>query len=203
MGEHAMRTSDGQRVKIGTCELMYYLRYEDRNKVETPAQYDNCFWRLPFPDEDDVQIGEYQPFYRGLRLFKTELNHRQEEVYVEFKDPSTADDSGVLQIRHPEAGLLVSVRCYHGNKLPESTKEVRFGWNGKAQHLELAFVKNHKVELEPEVVLPVVRCRFCRHMWRYSWDEILPYVSDSKLRERLKAYSINGREYLGGAFNAK
>jgi hypothetical protein len=201
MGEYARRKSDGQEVKIGTCESMYYLRYEDRDKVEAisykgsfvplPFKGGNLFWRLPFPDEDDVQIGEYQPFHRGIRLFKTELDHRQEKVYVEFKDLSTADDPGIIQLRHPGAGLLASVNCYHGNKLPNSTAEVRFDWNGRGHHLELAFVKNHIAEDKSEVVLPVVRCRFCQHMWRYSWDEILPYVSESRLRERLEVYAKN------------
>jgi hypothetical protein len=33
MGEFALRRSDNERVKIGTCENLYYLRYEDRMKV--------------------------------------------------------------------------------------------------------------------------------------------------------------------------
>ena len=37
MGEYAIRKSDGESIKIGTCEDMYYLRYEDRFKV-TPEE---------------------------------------------------------------------------------------------------------------------------------------------------------------------
>ena len=33
MGEYARRKSDNESIKIGTCESMYYLRYEDRDKV--------------------------------------------------------------------------------------------------------------------------------------------------------------------------
>lgn len=33
MGEYAVRISDGERIKIGTCEDMLYLRFEDRHKV--------------------------------------------------------------------------------------------------------------------------------------------------------------------------
>lgn len=34
MGEYAKRMRDGERVKIGTCENMYYLRFEERHQVE-------------------------------------------------------------------------------------------------------------------------------------------------------------------------
>ena len=33
MGEYAIRKSDNDCIKIGTCEDMYYLRYEDQDKV--------------------------------------------------------------------------------------------------------------------------------------------------------------------------
>ncbi len=33
MGEFARRLSDGAEVKIGTCEEMLYLRFDDRHKV--------------------------------------------------------------------------------------------------------------------------------------------------------------------------
>lgn len=63
MGEYATRKSDEAEVKIGTCEDMYYLRYEDRDKVRqlpnslNAANELNLRWRLPFPDEDSTRIG--------------------------------------------------------------------------------------------------------------------------------------------------
>ena len=69
MGEYAIRKSDRESIKIGTCEDMYYLRYEDQNKV-TP---DECSgfgyrWRIPFPDE----VGHSRPpeDYQGCKLYR-------------------------------------------------------------------------------------------------------------------------------------
>lgn len=68
MGEYAFRKSDGEYIKIGTCENMYYIRYEDRFKVTPEENSLDCsveldlIWRLPFPEEDSLLPGEYEPF---------------------------------------------------------------------------------------------------------------------------------------------
>lgn len=185
MGEYAVRKSDGEQVKIGTCELMYYLRYEDRAKVSQldgsldPSKELNLFWRLPFPDEDHQQAGDYEQYNRGLRLYRLEQNGKS---IRHFRDETTAEDPGIMQLKH-ESGLLVNVPCYHGEKLPESG-EVKFFWNGKSWFYELAFVKN-----TPDGVLPVVKCRHCNNMWRYSWDEVLQYIEDHEMVKRLEVYN--------------
>ena len=33
MGEYARRKTDGEKIKIGTCESMYYCRYEQIGEV--------------------------------------------------------------------------------------------------------------------------------------------------------------------------
>ena len=175
MGEYAKH--NGQRVKIGTCESMYYLRFEDRFSVRKepdsldPATETNLFWRLPFPDEDAIQPGHYEQYNRG-------------SVLTTFTDPGTAETPGTLQVSHP-MGLLLNVACYHGEKLPEASKDFKPHWNGKGNFFELAFIKNAE-----NSILPVVRCRACGHMWSYSsWDDILPQIHDEGLRERLEKYA--------------
>jgi hypothetical protein len=70
MGEYA--TYCGHEIKIGTCESMYYLRYEDRFKVQpvpnsiNPHREYNLHWRLPFPDEDNMGPGYYDNHNRGV-----------------------------------------------------------------------------------------------------------------------------------------
>ena len=58
MGEYALY--NGEQVKIGTCENLYYLRYEHRKQVQPlpnnlnpngDEQYE-CRFRFPWPDED-------------------------------------------------------------------------------------------------------------------------------------------------------
>jgi hypothetical protein len=182
MGEYAVRKSDGERVKIGTCEEMFYLRYEDRNKV---SQLDgslntstelNLFWRLPFPDEDNVQIGQYENHVKGLRLYKQTPGGCED-----FRDETTPENPGSIQVKH-ESGLLFCVPCYHGEKLPD-INGIRFHWNGRSWFYELASIKN-----TPDGIFPIVRCRHCGQMWRYSWDEVLPYVH-GEMKTRLEVYN--------------
>ena len=181
MGEYAMYGLN--EIKIGTCESMYYLRYEDREHVEpmsgnvNPAREKNLFWRLPYPDEDTQNPGTYEDYNRGERLYKKGVGG----YCHDFHDPELAESPGIMQMSHP-CGLLVNVPCYHGEKLPDLGDAKTF-WNGKSWFLELAFVKN-----TDDGVLPVVRCRHCGSMWRYTWDEVLPYVH-GKMKTRLEKHS--------------
>ena len=188
MGEYAVRKSDNERVKIGTCESMYYLRYEDREKVDkesnsiNPATEKELFWRLPFPDEDNVSIGEYDPFQRGYRLYQT-IKENGKEYHQDFEGPDTVDSPGTIQLKHTDSGLMFNVNCYHGIKLPKETDEIKPFWNGKGWFFELVFIKNTE-----NGIVPIVQCRHCHRMWRYSWEEILPYIQDETLKERLEQY---------------
>jgi len=187
MGEYGRRKNDGAEIKFGTCESMYYLRYEDRRKVTpdggslNPATEKNLFWRLPFPDEDNIRIGEYKDYNRGEALYK---ERTEEQAFAEpFIDAETADDPGLIQATH-KCGYLINVKCYHGNKLPTSNDDAQFHWNGKDPHcFELAHIKNTE-----NGVLPVVRCKYCGRMWRYTWEEILPFLR-GELKARLEKYA--------------
>lgn len=185
MGEYAIRKNDKREIKIGTCESMYYLRYEDKDKVTCqegsldPSTELDLFWRLPFPDEDNVQPGEYQKYNRGEPLYKNGVYGAEY-----FSDPTTAKSPGIMQLKDEASGLLVNVACYQGEKLPAGNADFKPFWNGKGNAYELAFVKNTKAG-----VLPVVRCKFCGQMWRYSWEEILPFVN-GELKNRLAKYAM-------------
>lgn len=183
MGEYAKRISDGQEIQIGTCESMYYLRYEDRNKVsKLPSSLDastelNLFWRLPYPDEDSIKPGEYDDYNRGMRLYRMDLN----KYAVDYSNPDFAERAGSIQLVHKDSGLLLNVPCHHGEKLPEITG-AKAHWNGKGHSYELAFLKNTK-----DGILPVIRCRHCGNMWRMSWLDIWEYIP-VEMRVRLAKY---------------
>jgi len=190
MGEYAKRLSDGQTIKIGTCETMFGLRFEDRCRVRHESCEDlsipGLFFRLPYPDEDQVPIGDYEDWNRGIRLFKKVPSLRHTEELHDFDRIAFAPDDlqpGRLQLRH-EIGYLVNVPCYHGLELPKDTDEIKFYWNGKDTFcLELTSVKYTKEGLKP-----VFRCRHCDRMWSCWWYEILDFVPDEELRSRLIAY---------------
>lgn len=190
MGEYAKLGNE--RIKIGTCESMYYLRWDDRRRVTpesgslNPARTDNLFWRLPFPDEDRIGPGGYDDYNRGLRLYRMVKDPHGREHPEDFTDQETMEDPGTIQLSHREAGLLVNVPCYHGLKLPEVVAPMRAFWNGKGHSFELAHVKNHK----GRGLMPLVRCRHCNQMWRYEWADVLPYVQDKEMLRRLEAYAL-------------
>lgn len=203
MGEYAVRISDGREVKIGTCESMYYLRFEDRDKVRGIPGHEHgnvrpwidseaaqLRFRLPFPDEDSVLPGEYKDHDRGERLWK-KTGQGQFESYDSFSDASTIKAPGIVQITHP-CGLLVNVPCYHGEKLPECGKDVKVFWNGKSWFFELYQLRP---VLENGVlrIYPVVHCRFCRQAWRYQWSDVIDYLH-GEMRDRLALYAKAGME---------
>lgn len=183
MGEYALRLSDHTQVKIGTCEDMLYLRFEDRAKVRKvpnsldPAHADGLRFRLPFPDEDSVPIGQYADPFRRQRLYRGNDN---------FTDESTAKEPGIMQLRH-ECGLLLNVPCYHGHKLPDVGPEMKAFWNGKAWSLELSAIKPVKQDDGTLKVFPIVTCRHCRGLWRYDWTDIIEFIPEP-LRARLNVY---------------
>jgi hypothetical protein len=181
MGEYAKRL-DGVLVKIGTCENMYYLRWEDKNKVEPEegSGYGTRY-RLPFPDEDILRPGEYKDSFRGYPLpyeFEDTLDAESREYMI--RDPGTIQLTQTL-------GLLINVPCYHALKLPD-LGDARIFWNGKALHFELSMIREDKAT--PDRLLhPVVRCKACSNEWRASWSNVLPFIHDKELKKRLENYS--------------
>ena len=187
MGEYG--EYNGEKIKMGTLENMYYLRVEDRGRVRPlpgsldPATENGLRFRLPFPDEDDAGPGCYGSAFRGYRLYKTETDHLGRGYAVDFNPDGAEKNTGTVQLHH-ESGLLVGVTCYHGLRLPEGGGDFHSpGWNGKSWAFELAFVKK-----EADGVWPVVRCRFCSTMWRHEWADVLPYVQDD-IKPRLMDYA--------------
>lgn len=70
MGEHA--TYKGSRIKIGTCENMYYLRADQRDEIEgygfDASTLDVVRFRFPFPDEDGTEPGAFEDYGRGVHI---------------------------------------------------------------------------------------------------------------------------------------
>jgi hypothetical protein len=178
MGEYAK--FNGNEIKIGTCADMYYLRFADRHRVQAldgnvdpVADAEQLRFRLPFPDEDGVQIRHYEPYRRGVRLWRHDAG--------DWTSPETADDPGTVQLKHEPSGLLVSARCYHGMRLPEASDDFpHVHWNGKGHSFELTATK-----VLEGVAHGIVHCRHCGNLWRYPMAELLDWVMDEELRERL------------------
>jgi len=185
MGEYTTRKSDNAHIKIGTCNAMYYLRWDDIDKVESPG-YDlrspGLWFRLPFPDEDKLRPGDGYDYERAVPLIPYEDKDTGERIAFDLSDV----EEGIVQMHHWGLGMLLNVNCYHGSRLPESNNEIKVFGNGRS-HLnwELYMVKNH----EGIGLLPIVRCMHCRTTIRTTWAAVLPHITDRTLRDRLTDYA--------------
>ena len=191
MGEYAIRKSDNKSIKIGTCDDMYYLRYEDKDKVT--CEEGSCFgrrWRLPLPWEDDVKPGEYEdPYFRGEGRvpldWATVVGDNGEDETIFYKPkPSFIERPGFVQIKH--SGILLGLNCYHGERLPEVTGDIRSAhWNGRSTYWNLVCLRETDGGL-----FPVVQCAICGDYFRETWAGVLPFIRDEELHRRLQSCAI-------------
>lgn len=155
MGEYAKRLSDGQDVKIGTCESMYYLRYDQRQKVGAqrgnvdPNSLDalNIRFRFPFPDEDQVEPGEFENYGRSIQV----------PGYAAAKDV----DHGLVQFS-AQAGYLVSLPCPEGPS-SHGFKVHRNGFSGAVKMAQQKLLADGRV-------VPILECGGCGSAWRVEDD---------------------------------
>jgi len=198
VGEYAKLKSNGQEIKIGTCENMYYLRFEDRHKVIYDYSFTGYRFRLPFIDEDKIDIGNYDDYDRGIDLIP---NYDEEtESYTYFDDiykDQYQEHKGLIQLHH-QSGLVVNASCYHGYKLPDNnnSKELRAFYNGKTSiNFELSQVKIHlNEETKVKELIPIVRCKHCKIPFKADWASVLLHIrqhtkEDKEFFNRLCEYA--------------
>jgi len=117
MGEHTQY--QGDTIKIGTCENMYYLRADQRHLV---PEYDFALdverFRFPFPDEDDIEPGAFEDHGRGVKIPGYAL-----------PETLSGDEHGIVQFI-ASAGYNVCLPCPEGPNQIEGLKVHRNGWNG-------------------------------------------------------------------------
>ena len=113
MGEYA--TYLGRRIKIGTCEDMYYLRPDQIHLVapDTPLNLTHSRFRFPFPDEDDRRPGDFTDYDRGLSVWGYTVPDGVEHYRVQFK---------------ADAGILVNLPCPYSTD--GRTGDLRYMFNG-------------------------------------------------------------------------
>lgn len=77
MGEYAKLIGSGEEVKIGTCEDMLYLRFDQRLQVwpqhhslnpNGAEELEVIRFRFPWPDEDNVKPGYFSDPFRRLAV---------------------------------------------------------------------------------------------------------------------------------------
>ena len=160
MGEHALY--NGRRIKVGTCEDMYYLRYSQAslveavdNSVDPVRDREELRFRFPWPNEDDMEPGEIDgELHRSVAVPGLTMPAFTEHGTVQFS---------------ATPGYLVSLPCPEGNQKGEG--EHRIGRNGFAGALRIVQQKPSGADL-----LLVVMCGGCRAKVWLDWQGAEPIV---------------------------
>jgi hypothetical protein len=122
MGEYA--TFNGQHIKIGTCEDLYYLRPDQRHLVQSATLTDltNLRFQFPFPDEDDRAPGDFDDYDRGLPVWGYQVPDGVDHHPVQFR---------------ATAGILVSLPCPYSPQAKTNDLVYHFnGFRGPARILQ-------------------------------------------------------------------
>jgi hypothetical protein len=151
MGEYA--NYNGQQIKIGTCEDMYYLRFQQRHEVtslsgnvdlEDPSILQELRFRFPFPEEDSIEPGAFEDHNKSARVPDTYQPSDIEHRTVQFSARN---------------GYLVSLPCpesAEGHAFPHT---IHRNGHGGAVHLVAQ-------KLVGSELWAVCRCGGCGSMWR-------------------------------------
>lgn len=179
MSEMATRISDGNRVKIGTCNSMYYCRFDQLDQIRYDHDTKGMLWRIPVPDEDGIKPGDFE--HPIIHTKYIPYDHRIDSSMLKVGDIELMTGApGLRQLTDEYCGLTVNINCYHGLKLPESGKEVMFFWNGKTEPLYLSFLEN-----ADDQMFICVSCRCCGKIWGFGFNEIFPAIMSLWMKLRL------------------
>ena len=157
MGEYAKH--NGEQIKIGTCEDMYYLRADQLDEVQPVANSLDPWterralrFRFPWPDEDHIEPGRFQDYDRGLA------------VNVPVPD-GVAHRSLYL---HHDKGYRVEIACPESGLIPESVDVSRDRVAGRVEIVQTKITENGQVL--------VCRCA-CGALYRLEdWSDVEPIV---------------------------
>ena len=202
MGEYAKYHKAD--IKIGTCEDMLYLRWDQRHLVEAmagnvdPVKEINSIWfRLPRVLESTVEPGGFD-FYgfngaRPIPIYIQPNSPLDKDVTELLRDESHL---GSIQLRSEEAGVQCSVPCNHGIPVKDLPEGVCYnGFNANTLCITAVGVRR---EANPDSdgslswgwrAFVLIACRVCgKTLFRFSREELeqcsLLYINDGlKLME--------------------
>lgn len=167
MGEYA--TYGGDQIKIGTCEDMYYLRFDQRHLVTpqtgnvNPNREDDlaCLrFRFPWPTEDTIEPGAFENYDKSLRIYGAE-------------DITGTDDHYSAQFVNNRFGNL-SLPCPDGPEWEDGGN----GWGRKHTPTGIVAHKNgynggvhlvaqkYLTARDEQRLVPILKCGTCGAMWR-------------------------------------
>jgi len=131
MGEYA--EYKGERIKIGTCEDMYYLRADQAHLVKplsgnvSPASVEDqktIRFRFPWPSEDGIEPGAFGDYSKGRTFYDLKPPEGVEHYTIQFSAPQ---------------GYLVSLPCPEGPEATHGLRVHRNGWPGAVSVVQQAY----------------------------------------------------------------
>lgn len=169
MGEYAMYA--GQRIKIGTCEDMYYLRWDQRHIISpeegqvdptNPSHLASIRFRFPWPDEDGRAPGDFENYGRAVAVDGLKVPAEVEHHQVQFR---------------AEPGYLLSLPCPEGPQKSPAPVIHKNGWRGDVLLVQQA--------LRAEKLVSIFQCGGCNAKFRIEDVSQLTEMLEA-LRERAK-----------------
>jgi hypothetical protein len=187
MGEYA--TYAGERIKIGTCEDMLYLRADQVDLLTSSDignQWDQVRFRFPFPDEDRISPGDFDDCDRSIPAYGVEPPAELDHHSIQFK------------ANYPDRGILLSLPCPFSDDGQASS--VRYQFNGFAGAVRIV----QQRIWEGRLVL-VAECGACGARYRYpTFEDAEPVVvacrsmADGLQREAELRANREGKPYTDG-----
>ena len=145
MGEYAKYL--GERVKIGTCEDMYYLRLSQRaavvpedGNVDPVSDAGDLRFRFPWPDEDGTEPGAYGAGYKAVAIYGATAPKEVVHGNVQFVT---------------QAGYNICLPCPEGTHNPDIHRN---SFSGAVQLISQRLIDGR--------VIPIFQCGGCKRMWR-------------------------------------
>jgi hypothetical protein len=188
MGEYAKVKGTGERIKIGTCESMYYLRADQagqvwpvRGSVDPVGDRFEIRFRFPFPDEDGRSPGNFakgngEDFDRDYRVSGVTVPAGVDHRSVQF----TARNGYLLSIPCPESihGEAFTMFPLDAEQMPTELLTVKIGKNGYGGAVGITSQKWVAAdEYGPERLVTVCKCRGCGALYRlHAWKDAEPVV---------------------------
>lgn len=185
MGEYAKL--NGEDIKIGTCEQMYYLRADQVQLIESVSgsvnpqrkeEAESIRFRFPFPDEDHVEPGAFEPYDRAFSVWDVEVPEDIEHYHLQFTR------------NYPSSGgILLSTPCPHSKEGKASG--LKWSYNGYSGPVGI-----HSQRLVNEQLVLILRCMDCGALWRVPTLEeakpILAKLTENEISRKIAMRIIDG-----------
>ena len=196
MGEYMRRKSDGERIKVGTCEDLYYLRCDQLGRVYADgdanprAHLDAYRFRFPWPEEDGIAPGDFKDYERSMALYVDSL-------------PELEHGSVQFTANYPRAGYVVSLPCPEGPSGSDVPYVVhRNGFAGNVRIVQQAVREGGLVTIG--------HCGGCGSPFRFpDLESVQPVLdaletrAESKVRDWERSKLREGPETLGDLDSAE